>query len=144
MIRRTTTALICAALALGLATSAGAQQLVYSPINPMFGGNPGNASQLESDANTQNPFKATPSNANLTQSQLFAQQLQSQLLADLANQVSQAIFGPNAQPSGTFAFGGESVTFTRNLGEVTVTITDPTGSQTTIQLPTSSTSTGVN
>ncbi|HEY4031901.1 MAG TPA: curli assembly protein CsgF [Caulobacteraceae bacterium] len=138
MINRKRVALACAGVMLGLATSAKAQQLVYTPINPMFGGNPGNASQLESDANTQNPFKATASNANLTQSQLFAQQLQSQLLADLANQVSQAIFGPNAQPSGTFSFGGESVTFNRGLGEITVTITDPTGSQTTIQLPTSS------
>ena len=139
MIDQRKTALVCVGLMFGLAGSAQAQQLVYSPINPMFGGNPGNASQLESDANTQNPFKAKPANANLTQSQLFAQQLQSQLLADLANQVSQAIFGPNAQPSGTFSFGGESVTFTRSLGEVTVTITDPTGSQTTIQLPTTST-----
>jgi curli production assembly/transport component CsgF len=144
MIVQMKAALVCAGLMLGLATSAEAQQLVYSPINPMFGGNPGNASQLESDANTQNPFKAKPANANLTQSQLFAQQLQSQLLADLANQVSQAIFGPNAQPSGTFSFGGETVTFTRSLGEVTVTITDPTGSQTTIQLPTSATGTGAN
>jgi curli production assembly/transport component CsgF len=144
MIRLRKTAPIGAALALGLTTSAGAQQLVYAPINPMFGGNPGNASQLESDANTQNPFKAKPGNANLTQSQLFAQQLQSQLLADLANQVSQAIFGPNAQQSGTFSFGGETVTFNRGLGEITVTITDPTGSQTTIQLPTTSASSGGN
>src|SRR5262249_18283340 len=133
MVNRIKAALACAGLVLGLASSTQAQQLVYTPINPMFGGNPANASQLETDANTQNPFKATASNANLTQSQLFAQQLQSQLLADLANQVSQAIFGPNAQQSGTFSFGGESVTFTRSLGEISVTITDPTGSQTTIQ-----------
>ena len=59
-------------------------------------------------------------------------------LGDLANQVSNAIFGPNAQPSGTFAFGGETVTFSRNLTEITVTITDPPGAQTVIQLPTTS------
>jgi curli production assembly/transport component CsgF len=122
-----------------MAGPAAAQQLVYTPINPAFGGNPLNSSQLESDAAAQNPFKAKPSTANLTQSQLFAQQLQSELLADLANQVSQAIFGPNAQDSGTFSFGGESVTFTRSLGEITVTITSPTGAQTVIQLPTTST-----
>jgi curli production assembly/transport component CsgF len=66
--------------------------------------------------------------------------LQSELLADLANQVSQAIFGPNAQDSGTFSFGGETVTFTKALGEITVVITSPTGAQTTIELPTTSTS----
>lgn len=116
-----------------------AQQLVYTPINPAFGGNPLNSSQLEADANAQNEFKPKSTTANLTQAQLFAQQLQSQLLASLANQVSQAIFGPNAQSSGTFSFGGETVSFVRSLGEITVTITDPTGAQTVIQLPTTGT-----
>jgi curli production assembly/transport component CsgF len=131
-------ALIAAALAacaLATAGSAGAQQLVYTPINPQFGGNPLNSSQLEADATAQDPFKAKPA-PHLTQSQLFAQQLQSQLLSSLANQVAEAIFGPNAQPSGTFTFGGETVTFVRSLGEVTITITDPAGNQTVITLPT--------
>jgi curli production assembly/transport component CsgF len=124
-----------AVLALGMAGAASAQQLTYTPINPMFGGNPGNTTQLETDANAQNLYKPKSSTANLTQAQLFAQQLQSQLLASLANQVSEAIFGPNAATSGTFSFGGETVTFERSLTEITVTITDPTGSQTVIQLP---------
>jgi curli production assembly/transport component CsgF len=130
------------ATAMGLALAAGgavqAQQLVYTPINPQFGGNPFNSTQLEADASAQNQFKNTGSTQNQTEAQLFAQELQSQLLASLANQVAQAIFGPNAAPSGTFAFGGESVTFTRGLGEITVTITDPTGAQTVIKLPTTS------
>jgi len=127
--------------ALALSAAPGlAQQLVYTPINPAFGGNPGNTTQLEADAASQNPYRPTPTNSNLTQAQLFAQQLQSELLADLANQVSQAIFGPNAQDSGTFSFGGETVTFTKALGEITVVITSPTGAQTTIELPTTSTS----
>ena len=119
-----------------------AQQLVYTPINPQFGGNPLNSSQLEADASTQNPFKNSGSTSNLTQSQLFAQQLQSQLLSSLANQVSQAIFGPNAATSGTYSFGGETVSFQRTLGEVTVTITDTTGAQTVVKLPTTPTTTG--
>ncbi len=123
------------------AGTASAQQLVYTPINPAFGGNPLNTSQLESDANTQNPFKPKPTNSNLTQQQLFAQQLQSQLLASLANQVSQAIFGPNAQTSGTYSFGGETVDFVRSLGEVTITITDTVGAKTVITLPTATAST---
>jgi curli production assembly/transport component CsgF len=126
---------LAAGLALGAASAAAAQQLVYQPINPLFGGNPGNTTQLETDANAQNEFKPKSTTANLTQAQLFAQQLQSQLLASLANQVSQAIFGPNAATSGTFSFGGETVTFVRDLTEITVTITDPTGAQTVIKLP---------
>ena len=119
---------------MGFAGSASAQQLVYTPVNPAFGGNPFNSTQLEADANAQNPYK-TGSTQNLTQSQLFAQQLQSELLAGLANQVAQAIFGPNSQPSGTFSFGGETVTFVRSLGEITVTITDAAGAKTVITLP---------
>jgi curli production assembly/transport component CsgF len=131
---------VCAAVAYASGTSA--QQLVYTPINPAFGGNPFNSTQLEADANAQNRHRATGASQNLTQAQLFAQQLQSQLLANLANQVSQAIFGPNAATQGTFSFGGESVTFVRGLTEITVTITDPTGAQTVIKLPTTATGAG--
>ncbi|HLI65336.1 MAG TPA: curli assembly protein CsgF [Caulobacteraceae bacterium] len=123
-------------MALCAAGPALAQQLVYTPINPAFGGNPFNSTQLEADANAQNQYRNSGATRPETQAQLFASELQSQLLGDLANQVSNAIFGPNAQDHGTFAFGGETVTFVRNLGEITVTITDPTGAQTTIQLPT--------
>jgi curli production assembly/transport component CsgF len=125
-------------LAIGSAGAADAQQLQYTPINPAFGGNPLNSTQLEADANAQNQFRNSGSAATQpqTQAQLFASELQSELLGDLANQVSQAIFGPNAQASGTFSFGGESVTFVRGLSETTVTITDSTGAQTVIQLPT--------
>ncbi|HWE47951.1 MAG TPA: curli assembly protein CsgF [Caulobacteraceae bacterium] len=133
-------AVLAAALTVS-AQSAGAQQLVYTPINPAFGGNPGNTAQLEADAAAQNPFKPVNKNQNLTQSQLFAQQLQSELLSSLANQVAEAIFGPNAQPNGTFSFGGETVSFVRTLGEVTITITDPAGQVTIITLPTAPTGT---
>jgi len=121
-----------------------AQQLYYTPINPLFGGNPFNSTQLEADAAAQNQYKNSGSNATRpeTQAQLFASELQSELLGDLANQVANAIFGPNAQPSGTFKFGGESVTFVRGLTETTVTITDTTGAQTVIELPNSSDTAG--
>ncbi len=132
-----------AALSLSLAGAASAQQLVYTPINPAFGGNPFNSTQLEADAATQNQYRSNGATApQQTQAQLFASELQSQLLGDLANQVAQAIFGPNAQSSGTYSFGGETVTFVRELGEITVTITDATGAQTVIKLPTTDTTTG--
>jgi curli production assembly/transport component CsgF len=127
--------LIAGAL-VAMAGSSAAQQLVYTPVNPAFGGSPFNSTQLESDANAQNAYKNTGVPAPQTQAQLFAQQLQSELLSNLAQQVSVAIFGPNALPKGTFSFGGETVTFVRSLGEITVTITDATGAQTVIVLPT--------
>jgi curli production assembly/transport component CsgF len=128
-------ALVLGGIVAAGAGRAGAQQLVYTPINPEFGGNPFNSTQILADANAQNQFKNAGAPQNLTQAQLFAQELQSELLAGLANQVAQAIFGPNSQTSGAFSFGGETVTFVKSLGEITVTITDPTGAQTVIKLP---------
>jgi curli production assembly/transport component CsgF len=122
------------------AGAASAQQLVYTPINPSFGGNPLNSTQLFAEANAQNKYANSSSSSTQTQAQLFAQQLQSEILSDLADQVTTAIFGPNAQNSGTFSFGGETVSFTRSLGEVTVNIT-ANGSTTTIQVPTSTNTT---
>jgi curli production assembly/transport component CsgF len=121
------------------AGAASAQQLVYTPINPQFGGNPGNTTILETDATAQNQYSAAHTKANQTQAQLFASQLQSILLSDLANQVSQAIFGANAQNSGKFSFGGETVSFQKDLSNTTIVITDVTGAQTTIVLPNTTT-----
>jgi curli production assembly/transport component CsgF len=132
-------ALLAGAIAsLLLCSAASAQQLTYTPINPQFGGNPFNSTQLEADAAVSRPAAAT-ANTTQTTAQLFAQQLQSELYADLASQVSNAIFGTNAQNSGTFSFGGETVSFQRSLGEVTVNIT-ANGTTTTIQVPTTETS----
>jgi curli production assembly/transport component CsgF len=133
--------LLGCSLTVALAGPASAQQLVYTPINPSFGGNPLNSTQLFAEANAQNKFaNASSSSSTQTQAQLFAQQLQSQLLSDLADQVTSAIFGSNAQNSGTFSFGGETVSFTRSLGEVTVNI-NANGTTTTIQVPTTTSST---
>jgi curli production assembly/transport component CsgF len=139
---RKLTLLACAVTAMSAGT-ASAQQLVYTPINPSFGGNPLNSTQLFAEANAQNKYANQGSSSTQTQAQLFAQQLQSEILSDLADQVTSAIFGANAQNSGTFSFGGETVSFTRSLGEVTVNIT-ANGTTTTIQVPTTTnTSSGV-
>ncbi len=83
--------------------AAGAGTLTYTPTNPTFGGSPLNGTFLLNQAQSQNQF--TPSAQSpgglgagtLSPGQLFAQQLQSQLLGSFANQITQAIFGPNAQ-----------------------------------------------
>lgn len=128
------------AVMLASAGAANAQQLTYTPVNPQFGGNPFNSTQLEEDAAVSKPAAKTSSTTQ-TQAQLFASELQSELLSDLAQQVTTAIFGTNAQNSGTFSFGGETVSFVKALGEVTVNITDATGAKTTIQVPDTASST---
>lgn len=130
-------ALCGAALTLMLAGTASAQQLTYTPINPTFGGNPFNSSHLLGLAGAQNQFlPKTTTSAPLTQAELFAQQLQGQLLSGVATQISNAIFGENPVNSGQVSFGGTNVSFVRGLGQVTVNITDPQGVTTTINVPT--------
>lgn len=130
--------LVLSCLALGAATTASAQDMVYQPIDPAFGGNPFNSAHLLGIANAQNDFKdpkaVTTSNS---QADLFARQLQSRLLSALSTQIVDAIFGENPQESGRISFGGQTIDFSRSLDEVTLNITnDQTGEVTTIVIPT--------
>ena len=118
--------------------SAAAQDMVYTPINPTFGGNPFNSAHLLGLANAQNKTK-DPSATSSTSSaaDIFARQLQSRLLSALSSQIVDAIFGQNPQQSGTIQFGGQTIQFARGLDSVTLTITDNgTGEVTTIVVPT--------
>jgi curli production assembly/transport component CsgF len=125
-------AMSCAALAI----PAAAQQIVYRPINPTFGGDAFNSSHLLATAQAQNPYKERDQYRDRSEADLFAQQLQSRLLSALAGQVTEAIFGDNPQDSGTFTFGDQTVSFVRGLDAVNLTITNTaTGATTTISIP---------
>ena len=126
-----------AAILIALSSPAAAQDLVYEPINPSFGGNPFNSAHLLGVANAQNDFKDPNATNRGSQADIFARQLQSRLLSALSSQIVDAIFGENPQQSGTIRFGGQTITFVRGLEEVTLTITDDaTGEVTTIVIPT--------
>lgn len=115
-----------------------AQDLVHTPISPTFGGNPFNSAHILGTANAQNDYK-DPSlpNANASQADQFARQLQSRLLSALSSQITDAIFGANPQERGTITFGDQTVEFVRSLDSVTLTITNTsTGEVTTVQVPT--------
>ena len=130
------TAIAAAALsAAGLTASA--QELVYTPVNPSFGGDSFNSAHLLGIANAQNdytdPDKAPSGNSQVDQ---FLRQLQSRLLSSLAAQVNDAIFGENPQESGTITFGDQTITFVRLVDSVSLTITDnTTGAITEISIP---------
>jgi len=117
--------------------SAFAQDIVYQPIDPSFGGNPFNSSHLLGIANAQNDYRDPASRQSNSQADIFARQLQSRLLSALSSQIVDAIFGENPQESGTISFGGQTINFVRSLTEVTLTITDDqTGEVTEIVIPT--------
>ena len=120
---------LTSALLLSLAHVAAAGTLVYTPINPNFGGNPLNGSLLLSQAQAQNQFTQSNSGSSAgaqaqSPGQIFAQELTSQLYASLANQITTAIFGQNAAQSGTFSFQGTTINFQRVGGNIQISIND--------------------
>jgi curli production assembly/transport component CsgF len=142
--------LLLAAAAALLPLSSQASELVYTPVNPSFGGNPLNSTHLFALANAQRDATARDANTSISGSgslngtgststsaaQLFVQQLQGRLLSALASQVTDAIFGTNPQNSGTVQFGDTTVTFDRTLTSIDLTIYDATtGTTTQISVP---------
>ena len=134
---RATVILATGALGAALAAPALAQDIVYQPVDPSFGGNPFNSGHLLGIANAQNDYKDPAALQSNSQADVFARQLQSRLLSALSSQIVDAIFGDNPQERGTISFGGQTIDFVRSLTEVTLTITDDeTGEVTTIVIPT--------
>ena len=142
-------AVLLLAAAVGLLGSAVmAGQLIFTPVNPSFGGNPLNSSHLLGLASAQRSATASDANASsssgstsgtgsttgTTSAQLFVSQLQGRLLSALASQVTDAIFGTNPQDHGTVTFGDTTVTFDRTLDSIRLQIDDATGS-TVIEVP---------
>ncbi|HET7413894.1 MAG TPA: curli assembly protein CsgF [Pararhizobium sp.] len=151
--------LLGAILVATLPVGAYAAQLVYTPVNPSFGGSPLNSSHLMALANAQRDATASDANVSVggggsltnpgstgtSDAQLFVQQLQGRLLSALASQVTDAIFGDNPQDHGTVQFGDTTVTFDRSLASITLQIDDATtGTSTKIVVPQLVTSTPIN
>jgi curli production assembly/transport component CsgF len=134
-----------------IAAPASASDLVYTPINPTFGGNPLNSSHLLSIAAAQRTATAsdapvsstggtggtgTGGSSSQSNVDLFISQLEGRLLSALASQVTDAIFGQNPQDHGTITFGSTIVVFDRSSSTIDLTITDTaTGEVTIISVP---------
>lgn len=129
-------AAVLLAMGMGIGSPAIAQDIVYEPISPMFGGNPFNSNHILGIANAQNKEKDPNATSSNSQADIFARQLQSRLLSALSSQIVDAIFGDNPQESGIVSFGGQTIEFFRSLDAVTLLITnDDTGEVTRIVVP---------
>lgn len=130
--------LLC--LAFGMSGTAFSAPLIYTPVNPSFGGNPLNSAHLMGTASAQRTATAHDadvggpgsgdglgSTPGSTDADLFVRQLQGRLLSALASQVTDSIFGANPADNGTVQFGDTTVTFERTLDSIRLVITDPTG-----------------
>jgi curli production assembly/transport component CsgF len=125
-----------AAAVLVAAAPVAAQDVVYRPISPTFGGNPFNSQHVLGVANANNNTRDPRAATSNSQADIFARQLQSRLLSALSSQIVDAIFGDNPQESGTISFGGQTIEFFRSLDEVTLIIrNDETGEETRIVVP---------
>ena len=118
-----------------------AGELVYTPRNPSFGGNPFYSDHLLGIANANNKFeKPSGNNGLLSQtdpSKEFERVIQSSLLSRISSQIADQIYGENAKDSGRFVIGSTQVDFAKSGGSTSVTITDTSsGGKTVIQIPT--------
>jgi curli production assembly/transport component CsgF len=129
-------ALAVALISLGAASDASAQEMVYRPVNPSFGGNPFNSDHLLGIATAQRPERDSAAGRQLSETERFAQQIQSRILSSLSSSLVEAITGADPGTSGEFTVGDQSIFFERTLTEIRLRITDAnTGEVTEIVVP---------
>lgn len=112
-------------LAAGLFVSdVAAQQLVYRPTNPAFGGNPINYSWMLSSATSQNDFEDDRlSGFTRDPFQDFQNSLQRQILSQLSREIILDRFGDlDLTQPGSFNFGDFSIEVVPGLGDVSIRI----------------------
>ncbi len=113
--------------------SAGAGELVYTPVNPTFGGNPANASGLLANAQAQNDFKA-PSTSK-TALEKFTAQLESAVLSRLTSTAVSSIFDADGKllEGNTVTAGNYVIAITKDAtGNLVMNTTDKTTGATTV------------
>lgn len=132
-----------------LATPVLARDLVFTPVNPSFGGSPLNSQHLLGLASAQRDATASDATSRFgsggtgsttepgrSDAELFVRQLEGRLLSALAGQVTEAIFGTNPQNQGNVTFGTTTVSFERTLDTIRLVIVDTLdGSVTEIVVP---------
>jgi curli production assembly/transport component CsgF len=115
-----------------------AQQLVYTPKNPAFGGNPYNSQFLLATAQAQNSFQASQTDGLEAQTELerFTQSLNSQLLGQVGRSLFTQQFGEGDLQPGKYTFGSLAVDIYPSDEGLVINILDTnTGEQTQIIIP---------
>jgi len=115
-----------------------AQNLVYKPMNPFFGGDTFNYQQMLAEANAQNDFQDSQSTGFNQQTDIenFTASLNRQLLNSISQNLFQQQFGDQSLTVGTFVFGSLVVDIQPASNGLSVNILDTTtGEQTQIIIP---------
>ena len=134
--RKLVVCLICGvvcALFLGNANMARTSELVYTPINPSFGGNPLNGQWLMDQAQAQNRFRPERDLMGT-----FEERLTRHVLARLSRMIIDEAFGEydEALEAGHYEVGNYIIDITTDLDFITIFMEDTvTGDTTTIKVP---------
>ncbi len=117
-----------------------AQDFVYKPKNPAFGGDTFNYQWMMSSAQAQDTYKdpdaKTSSSYNRDPLQDFENNLNRQILYQLSRQLVSNQFGENSLEAGSYEVGSYQIEITEGSEGVTVSILDvDTGSQTNVLIP---------
>lgn len=110
-----------------------AQDLVYKPKNPAFGGDTFNYQWLQSSAQAQNNFKDPSLQTTSTRNNLddFQETLNRSILSTLSRQIVANQFGDDGLKPGSYVIGNFSVEVTTSLDGLVVDILDQSTGQTT-------------
>ena len=125
-------------LVLGLSPSAQAQDLVYQPTNPAFGGSPVNYQWMLNSAKTQNAFQdAGRDRFRRDPLEDFESGLQRQILSQLSRELVSDRFGSlNLQEQGTYDLGEFTVDVSPGLDGINIKVFNKlTGDESTITIP---------
>lgn len=116
-----------------------AQDFVYTPKNPAFGGNPYNYSWLLSSAQAQNTHTDESYLYEQTKTDPmkdFAESLNQQILSQLARKIIANQFGEESLTSGTYILGNYQIEIGTQSDGIRINILDKeSGSSTTVSVP---------
>lgn len=116
-----------------------AQQFVYTPINPSFGGNTYNGTWMLASAQAQNNLKeesAVSSSYTRDPLQDFKESLNRQILSQISRELVTSTFGESGLEDGHYEFGDYIIDISQGIEGVNINILDITnGSETNILVP---------
>ena len=122
-----------------ISTNSVAQDFVYKPVNPAFGGDTFNHGWLMSSAQAQNQFKDDGKSGygnNDDPVQKFADDMNRLVLSQLSRKLIEEQFGEGGLQDGTYILGDYQIVVNSGGGGINVNITDMiTGSQTNVEVP---------